>query len=59
MKVPHVVRIKTLLVKIIGVVSAVAGGLAVGKVCDTKLILGSDSIICSTRIRVASTVSVP
>ena len=31
-KVPHVVRFKTLFIKIIGVVSAVAGGLAVGKV---------------------------
>ena len=31
-KVPRVVRIKTLVVKIIGVVAAVAGGLAVGKV---------------------------
>lgn len=30
-KVPKVVRVKTLVVKIIGVVSAVAGGLAVGK----------------------------
>ncbi|XP_045214169.2 H(+)/Cl(-) exchange transporter 7-like isoform X2 [Mercenaria mercenaria] len=30
-KVPHVVRVKTLIVKVIGVVSAVAGGLAVGK----------------------------
>lgn len=30
-KVPHVVRVKTLFVKIIGVVCAVAGGLAVGK----------------------------
>ena len=31
-KVPHVVRVKTLIIKVIGVVSAVAGGLAVGKV---------------------------
>ena len=31
-KVPQVVRVKTLFVKIVGVVAAVAGGLAVGKV---------------------------
>lgn len=31
-KVPRVVRIKTLLVKVVGVVSSVVGGLAVGKV---------------------------
>ena len=31
-KVPHVVRVKTLFVKVMGVVAAVAGGLAVGKV---------------------------
>ncbi|KAL4241084.1 H(+)/Cl(-) exchange transporter 7 [Mactra antiquata] len=30
-KIPHVVRVKTLVIKVIGVVSAVAGGLAVGK----------------------------
>jgi len=31
-KVPHVVRLKSLVVKMIGVISAVSGGLAVGKV---------------------------
>lgn len=31
-KIPHVVRLKTLVIKVIGVVSAVAGGLSVGKV---------------------------
>lgn len=32
-KVPRVVRIKTLLVKIVGVITTVVGGLAGGKVC--------------------------
>lgn len=32
--VPHVVRIKTLITKVIGVVCAVSGGLAVGKVSN-------------------------
>lgn len=32
-KVPEVVRFKTLLVKAVGVVLSVVGGLAVGKVC--------------------------
>jgi chloride channel 7 len=31
-KIPRVVRIKTLFVKVIGVISSVVGGLAVGKV---------------------------
>lgn len=31
-KIPRVVRIKTLLVKVIGVICSVVGGLAVGKV---------------------------
>jgi hypothetical protein len=31
-KIPRVVRIKTLIVKVIGVISSVVGGLAVGKV---------------------------
>ena len=31
MKIPHVVRIKTLICKVVGVVFSVAGGLAVGK----------------------------
>lgn len=31
-KMPRVVRIKTLVVKVIGVISSVVGGLAVGKV---------------------------
>lgn len=32
-KIPHVVRFKTLVCKVIGVTCAVSGGLAVGKVC--------------------------
>lgn len=32
-KIPRIVRIKTLFVKVIGVISSVVGGLAVGKVC--------------------------
>jgi hypothetical protein len=32
-KIPRVVRIKTLFVKVVGVISSVVGGLAVGKVC--------------------------
>jgi len=31
-KIPRIVRIKTLFVKVIGVISSVVGGLAVGKV---------------------------
>lgn len=34
-KVPRIVRIKTLVVKAIGVVTSVIGGLAGGKVCVT------------------------
>lgn len=33
-KMPRIVRIKTLIVKIIGVITSVVGGLACGKVCD-------------------------
>ena len=33
-KIPHVVRIKTLFCKVTGVIFAVAGGLAVGKVSN-------------------------
>lgn len=33
-KIPRVVRIKTLFVKVIGVICSVVGGLAVGKVCS-------------------------
>lgn len=33
-KIPRVVRFKTLVVKVVGVVSSVVGGLAVGKVCN-------------------------
>lgn len=36
-KVPRVVRIKTLVVKILGVISTVVGGLAGGKVRDSTL----------------------
>ena len=36
-KVPRVVRVKTLIIKVIGVVSAVAGGLAVGKVTKCSI----------------------
>lgn len=32
-KVPHVVRLKTIVVKVIGVICSVAGGLIIGKVC--------------------------
>lgn len=32
-KVPRIVRIKTLIVKAVGVTCSVVGGLAVGKVC--------------------------
>ena len=32
-KIPHVVRIKTLFCKVVGVIMSVAGGLAIGKVC--------------------------
>ena len=35
-KVPRVVRIKTLLAKVVGVVGAVVGGLAVGKVREKQ-----------------------
>lgn len=37
-KVPHVVRLKTIVVKVIGVVCSVAGGLIVGKVCISGLL---------------------
>jgi hypothetical protein len=33
-KIPRVVRIKTLFVKVVGVITSVVGGLAVGKVCS-------------------------
>ena len=36
-KVPRVVRIKTLVVKIVGVITTVVGGLAGGKVCISLL----------------------
>jgi len=34
-KIPHVVRIKTLLCKVIGVILSVAGGLSIGKVTSS------------------------
>jgi chloride channel 7 len=33
-KIPRIVRIKTLFVKVVGVITSVVGGLAVGKVCS-------------------------
>ena len=34
MKVPHVVRLKTIITKVVGVICAVGGGLVVGKVSE-------------------------
>lgn len=40
-KVPHVVRLKTIVIKIVGVICAVSGGLIVGKVsCSEKIVRG-------------------
>ena len=41
-KIPRIVRIKTLLVKTFGVTCSVVGGLAVGKVCP-KFIMETDA----------------
>ena len=41
-KIPHVVRIKTLVCKVVGVISSVVGGLAIGKVKHkSRLIMSS------------------
>ena len=46
-KIPRVVRIKTLLVKVVGVICSVVGGLAVGKVKSLSLVLlRSNFIFC-------------
>lgn len=44
-KVPHLVRFKTLVVKAVGVISSVVGGLASGKVLSLFKILKGDSCI--------------
>ena len=42
-KVPRVVRLKTLFSKVVGVVGAVVGGLAVGKVCGACFIFNTNA----------------
>lgn len=46
-KVPRVVRIKTLVSKVVGVTMSVLGGLAVGKVCHISIISrGGGPFLC-------------